>query len=154
MSQARDLLSTLSSGSSASASLPSFSLPTGPAGQLPGSTITPNLLSASVITPSPPIPSVQAFDAQLVIGGKDEALRSASDVLRTAADGIERTANRSETYWADALRLRKMNWSLVPAPLPLGAPSGKGADKTSKDFLISYGLEQGMTLKESVYMCY
>ena len=97
---------------------------------------------------------MQAFDAQLVIGGKDEALRSASDVLRTAADGIERTANRSETYWADALRLRKMNWSLVPAPLPLGAPSGKGADKTSKDFLISYGLEQGMTLKESVYMCY
>ena len=143
MSQARDLLSTLasSSASGSATTTPALNLPTGPTPQIQSSTVTPNLLTASVITPTPPISSVQAFDAQLVSGGKDEALRNASSVLRSAANGIERTANRSEGYFADALRLRKTNWSLVPAPLPLTAQAGKGVDRTSKDFLISYGLE-------------
>ncbi|KAF8195839.1 subunit 17 of mediator complex-domain-containing protein [Mycena galopus ATCC 62051] len=99
-------------------------------------------LSATTVTKPAPIISVQAFNAQLTLGGKDEALRKAANVFKTAAESIERARVRGERYWVDALRVRKANWGLIPAPLPFGAPTGKGADKTSKDFLISYGLEE------------
>lgn len=148
MSHARDLLSLLLSASapaqSGSASSGTASLLGGPsAPSLPSlnPALKPGLLTASTVTTQPAILSVQAFDAQLVTGGKDEALRKASDVLRTAAEGIERSSSRSEQYWADALRIRRSNWELIPAPLPLGAATGKGADKTSRDFLIAFGLE-------------
>ncbi|KAJ7276450.1 subunit 17 of mediator complex-domain-containing protein [Mycena haematopus] len=86
-------------------------------------------LSATTVTKPAPILS-------------DEALRKAAGVFKTAAESIERARVRGERYWVDALRIRKANWGLIPAPLPFGAPTGKGADKTSKDFLISYGLEE------------
>lgn len=99
------------------------------------------LLSASTVSKPPPIVSVQTFNAQLSIGGKDEALRKASKLFRTAAESMGRSRTRGEKYWVDALRARRANWGLSPAPLPLGSAMGKGADKTSKDFVISYGLE-------------
>ncbi|EJD00991.1 uncharacterized protein FOMMEDRAFT_125556 [Fomitiporia mediterranea MF3/22] len=147
MSHARDLLSLLLSASpaapsslGASASTSLLSAPSVPAAALSPS-LTPGLLTSSTVSALPPIQSVQAFDAQFVTGGKDDALRKASDVLRSAAEGIERSTLRSEDYWADALRIRRSNWGLVPAPLPLGSSTGKGSDKTSRDFLVSYGLE-------------
>ncbi|KAJ7904566.1 subunit 17 of mediator complex-domain-containing protein [Mycena olivaceomarginata] len=99
-------------------------------------------LSATTVTKPAPIVSVQAFNAQLTLGGKDEALRKAAGVFKTAAESIERARVRGEHYWVDALKIRRANWGLIPAPLPFGTPTGKGADKTSKDFLISYGLEE------------
>ncbi|KAK0468484.1 subunit 17 of mediator complex-domain-containing protein [Desarmillaria tabescens] len=99
-------------------------------------------LSATIIKKPPPIVSVQAFNTQLAIGSKDEALRKASDVFKAAADRLEGGRLRGEKYWADALKIRRGNWALTPAPLPLGSATGKGADKSSKDFLISYGLEE------------
>lgn len=148
MSHARDLLTLLLSASAPTSSLanasPGNSLINKPSAVPEASlnpALTPGLLTASTVTALPPILSVQAFDAQLVTGGKDDALRKASDVLRVAAEGVERSTSRSENYWADALRIRRANWGLVTAPLPLGAATGKGADKTSRDFLISYGLE-------------
>lgn len=147
MSHARDLLTLLLSASAPTSSgnaSTNSSLLNKPSAVPEASlspALTPGLLTASTITALPPILSVQAFDAQLVTGGKDDALRKASDVLRVAAEGVERSTSRSEHYWADALRIRRANWGLVTAPLPLGAATGKGADKTSRDFLISYGLE-------------
>ncbi|TFY54094.1 hypothetical protein EVG20_g9851 [Dentipellis fragilis] len=47
----------------------------------------------------------------------------------------------ADRYWMDALKIRRRNWGLVPAPLPYGAPTGRGADKTTRDFLICFGLE-------------
>ncbi|KAG6816925.1 hypothetical protein H0H87_001627 [Tephrocybe sp. NHM501043] len=99
-------------------------------------------LSATVVTKPPPIVSVQAFNAQLTIGSKDEALRKAANVFKSAADSMERGRIKGEKYWVDALKVRRANWGLNPAPLPFGSATGKGADKTSKDFLISYGLEE------------
>ncbi|KAJ7700145.1 subunit 17 of mediator complex-domain-containing protein [Mycena rosella] len=99
-------------------------------------------ISATTVTKPPPIVSVQAFNAQLTIGGKDEALRKAASVFRSAAESMERGRIRGERYWVDALKIRRANWGLIPAPLPFGSATGKGADKTSKDFLISYGLEE------------
>lgn len=157
MSHARDLLSLLlstslpaSSGTDVSALLTTPSLNFHSA--TPNPNLTPGLLTASSVSQLPPIPSVQAFNAQLVLGGKDDALRQASSVLRTAAESIERSTARSEQYWADAIRLRRGNWELVTAPLPLGAPTGKGADKTSKDFLVSYGLEQCEFLYSRIFL--
>ncbi|KAI0638177.1 subunit 17 of mediator complex-domain-containing protein [Trametes polyzona] len=126
MCQARDLLTLL-----LSASLPSqpSSLPPAP-------------LAATVVNKPPPILSVRAFDAQLTIGGKDRALRSAADLFKGAAEKIEESRVAGEKYWLDALKIRRGNWGLIPAPLPPGAATGKGADKTSKDFLISFGLEE------------
>lgn len=49
---------------------------------------------------------------------------------------------RADKYWVDALKIRRANWGLIPAPLPYGAPIGKGADRTSKDFWVAYGLEE------------
>ncbi|KAL5488212.1 hypothetical protein ACEPAI_6320 [Sanghuangporus weigelae] len=148
MLHARDLLTLLlstspSSGSdlNSSATISVIGAPSA----LPPATLNPSLkpglLTTSTVTAHPPIASLQAFNAQLVTGQKDDALRRASDVVRTAAESIGRTTSRSEQYWADALRIRRGNWDLVPAPLPLGSPTGKGSDKTSRDFLISYGLE-------------
>jgi mediator of RNA polymerase II transcription subunit 17 len=85
---------------------------------------------------------VQAFNSQLTIGSKDEALRKAANVFKAAAESMDRGRIRGEKYWVDALKIRRGNWGLIPAPLPLGAATGKGADKSSKDFLISYGLEE------------
>ncbi|EDR12871.1 uncharacterized protein LACBIDRAFT_311839 [Laccaria bicolor S238N-H82] len=98
-------------------------------------------LSATLVKKPPPIISVEAFNAQLTVGGKDEALRKASFLFKSEADVMERSRAMGERYWVDALRIRRANWGLIPAPLPLGSATGKGADRTSKDFLISYGLE-------------
>ncbi|KAG6902224.1 hypothetical protein C0995_002856 [Termitomyces sp. Mi166 len=99
-------------------------------------------LSATVVTKPPPIVSVQAFNGQLTIGSKDEALRKAANVFKSAAYSMDRGRIKGEKYWVDALKVRRANWGLNPAPLPFGSATGKGADKTSKDFLISYGLEE------------
>lgn len=110
-------------------------------------------LSTTTVTKPPPIVSVQAFNAQLTIGGKDEALRKAAAVFRSAAESMERGRIRGERYWVDALKIRRANWGLIPAPLPFGSATGKGADKTSKDFLISYGLEECKNIAScSVYL--
>ncbi|KAI0089208.1 subunit 17 of mediator complex-domain-containing protein [Irpex rosettiformis] len=102
----------------------------------------PSTLKATIVTKPPPIQSVQAFNTQLVIGSKDLALRKAADLLRTAAENVEKSRARSERYWLDALKIRRGNWGLIPAPLPLGSATGRGADKTSKDFLVSFSLEE------------
>lgn len=134
MTQARDLLCfLLSSTTSSKESSPVPSLPS-------------DTLTASVVSKPPAISSVDAFNAQLTIGGKDEALRKAADVFKQAASRLERSRLNSEKYWVDALKIRKANWSLVPAPLPVWAPSGKGSDRTSKDFLVSFGLEECMRI--------
>lgn len=133
MSHARDLLNSILSGSQ-SASIVSGS-------QGPQSTAESTLLSATLVTKPPPIVSVQAFNAQLTIGSKDEALRKAAGLFKSAAESMERSRLKGERYWVDALRIRRANWGLTPAPLPVGSTTGKGADKTSKDFIISYGLE-------------
>ena len=127
MSQARDLLTSLLSSSQS--------------GPIQADPTTPSLLSATTVTKPAPILSVQAFNAQLAAGGKDEALRTASKLFKAAAESMGRSWERGEKYWVDALRARRANWGLSPAPLPPGSATGKGADKTSKDFMISYGLE-------------
>lgn len=126
MTQARDLLSLL-----LSSSLPAqaTTLPSAP-------------LAATIVNKPPPITSVRAFDAQLTIGGKDKALRAAADLFKGAAEKMEESRVADEKYWLDALKIRRGNWGLIPAPLPFGAATGKGADKTSKDFLITFGLEE------------
>ncbi|KAI0068724.1 hypothetical protein BV25DRAFT_1986305 [Artomyces pyxidatus] len=104
--------------------------------------LPPDILSSSLVLKPQPIPSVQSFNAELVAGGKDEALRKASDLFKTAAESVERGCLLGERYWKDALKIRRRNWGLIPAPLPLGAPTGRGADRSTKDFLISFGLAE------------
>lgn len=99
-------------------------------------------LSPTLVTKPPAIISVQAFNSQLIIGSKDEALRKAANLFGSAAESMERGRIKGEKYWIDALKIRKGNWGLTPAPLPFGSATGKGSDKTSKDFIISYGLEE------------
>ena len=129
MCQARDLLSLL--------------LATAPPPQIPGITQAPaapqgpSTLNASLVSKPPPIQSVQAFNAQLVVGGKDLALRKAADLLKAAAGSVEKSCSLGERYWVDALKIRRGNWGLIPAPLPLGSATVRGADKTSKDFLMT-----------------
>ncbi|KAF7292438.1 Mediator of RNA polymerase II transcription subunit 17 [Mycena chlorophos] len=141
MTLARDLLDTLLNTTSTNLSATAAILAgvgAAPAAAPPSSP----KLSPQIVTKPPSIISVQAFDAQLTIGGKDEALRRAASVFKIAAESMERARIRGERYWVNALKIRRANWGLSPAPLPFGAPTGKGADKTSKDFLISYGLEE------------
>lgn len=125
MSHARDLLNSI------------LSEPQGPQSQ----SETAALLSATMVTKPAPIVSVQAFNSQVTIGSKDEALRKAASLFKSASESMERSRLKGEKYWVDALRIRRANWGLTPAPLPVGSVTGKGADKTSKDFVISYGLE-------------
>lgn len=129
MTLARDLLTLLASSSTPAEPSPLPNLPSG-------------TLTGSIVSRPPPLPSVALFNSQLTLGAKDKALRQASDVLRSAAESMERTRQRDETYWINALTARTANWSLVPAPLPPGAPIGKNADRTARDFAISFGLEE------------
>lgn len=101
-----------------------------------------DILASSSIAKPPSIPSVQSFNARLVAGGKDETLRKASDLFKSAAIAVERGHDVGARYWMDALKIRRRNWGLTPAPLPLGVPTGRGADRTTKDFLISFGLPE------------
>lgn len=133
MSQGRDLLSLLlaSTSDEQSSPVPALSSTT---------------LAATVVTNPPPIHSVHAFNAQLVIGGKDSALRKAADLFKSAANHMEKCRSKNDRYWEGALKIRGSNWRLVPAPLPPGSATGKGADKTSRDFEVSFGLEEGMLI--------
>lgn len=145
ISHARDLLSVFLAVNAPSQPGPSQpSLLPASASQLdiPGKLLPSSTLSATIITKPPPIRSVDAFDAQLAVGGKDESLRKAASLLKSAASGIERGRAENEQYWSDALKIRRANWVLTPAPLPFGAPTGRGADRNCTDFLISYGLEE------------
>ena len=101
----------------------------------------PPLISSTIVSTPRPITSLEAFNAQLILGSKDESLRKAASVFKTAAESVERMQTKSEKYWLDGLRIRQSNWGLIPAPLPPGSATGKGADRTTKDFVISYGLE-------------
>lgn len=148
MTQSQQVLAALLATPNNNSSLPSTqpSSQTQPEAHLPSqlqSLPSPNVnFSATLVTQPPSITSVQTFNAQLAIGGKDEALRHAAGLFKASAKSIERTRLAGERYWVDALKIRRSNWGLVPAPLPLGSATGKGADKTSKDFLISFGLEE------------
>ncbi|TFK23261.1 hypothetical protein FA15DRAFT_470912 [Coprinopsis marcescibilis] len=99
-------------------------------------------LTGTIVTQPSPIPALQAFNAQLVIGSKDAALRKASHLFNTVAGRMERVHERSEQYWINALKIRRNNWRLLPSPLPPGSFIGKGADRTARDFVVAYGLEE------------
>jgi mediator of RNA polymerase II transcription subunit 17, fungi type len=146
MTLARDVL-TLYAASAASglANIPSAP----PTDTSSLSTLPNDILASSSVSKPPSIPSVQSFNARLVAGGKDEALRKASDLFKSAAIAVERGHDLGARYWVDALKIRRRNWGLVPAPLPLGIPVGRGADRTTKDFLISFGLSECMPFCES-----
>ncbi|KAF8843129.1 hypothetical protein BDN67DRAFT_924851 [Paxillus ammoniavirescens] len=133
MTQARDLLSFLLSSSAPNQASPVPSLPS-------------TTLTATMVSRPPAIISVEAFNAQLTIGGKDEALRKAANVFKQAASRLERSRLNGDKYWVDALKIRKANWGLVPAPLPVWVPTGKGADRSARDFLTSFGLEESPKL--------
>ncbi|KIK95587.1 hypothetical protein PAXRUDRAFT_32897 [Paxillus rubicundulus Ve08.2h10] len=128
MTQARDLLSFLLSSTAPNQASSVPALPS-------------TALTATMVSRPPAIISVEAFNAQLTIGGKDEALRKAANVFKQAASRLERSRLNGDKYWIDALKIRKANWGLVPAPLPVWAPTGKGADRSARDFLTSFGLE-------------
>ena len=104
--------------------------------------LPPKALTATTVTKPPPIQSIQTFDAQLVVGSKDESLRKAANLFKTTAATMGESRLHGEQYWANALKIRKDNWGLLPAPLPFGSFMGKGAEKTSSDFLVSFGMEE------------
>ncbi|KAJ3513266.1 hypothetical protein NLJ89_g3043 [Agrocybe chaxingu] len=111
MSHARDLLNSILSSPQ-------------PAVQEPQAEPS-KLLSATLVTKPAPIVSVQAFNSQLTIGSKDEALRKAASLFKSSAESMERGRLKGDKYWVDALRIRRANWALTPAPLPYGSPIGK-----------------------------
>ena len=138
MSHARDMLSLLLSTTTPQNTSPIPSLPSG-------------LLTVSSVSKEPDVLSVLTFNALLVTGGKDDALRKAASLLKDAADRLDRSTLRNDKYWLDALTIRKANWGLLPAPLPLGSATSKGSDKTARDFVVSYGLEQCAYVSEFIW---
>ena len=86
-------------------------------------------------------PSMQAYNAQLTLGWKDESLRKSSEAFKDAASSMKRALASGERYWSDALKARNANWALVPAPFPGEFTSRRSTDNLAKDICISYGLE-------------
>ena len=129
-----------------------FATSTAPASLPPALNVDPSsvpvpsnsLLASSSVSQPPSIASVQSFNIRLVAGGKDEALRKASELFKLATIAVERGHDIGARYWIDALKIRRRNWGLTPAPLSLGMFTGRGADRTTKDFLISFGLSECM----------
>jgi mediator of RNA polymerase II transcription subunit 17 len=137
MTLAKDVLS-LFAASAAPASLPSILHADSASVPVPPN----SLLASSSVSQPPSIASVQSFNARLVAGGKDEALRKASELFKSATIAVERGHDVGARYWMDALKIRRRNWGLTPSPLPFGMLTGRGADRTTKDFLISFGLSE------------
>jgi mediator of RNA polymerase II transcription subunit 17 len=84
---------------------------------------------------------MQAYNAQLTLGWKDESLRKSSNAFKEAASSMKRALASGERYWSDALKARNANWALVPAPFPGEFTSRRSTDNLAKDICISYGLE-------------
>ncbi|KAL1722511.1 subunit 17 of mediator complex-domain-containing protein [Schizophyllum commune] len=147
MSQARDLIALLlASHPAPTSSIPNDILPQ--LGQRPpipaqnAPELPKDVLTSTIVTKPPPIPSVQAFNAQLALGSKDEALRKASKLFKDAAEDMERSRIKEEKYFLNALKIRRENWGMVPAPLPLWMAQAKGSEKTAMDLLVCFGLEE------------
>ena len=140
MTHARELLSVL--------------LSSPPVGNVPAYSLPPGTLSSTTVSRPPDIASLQVFNSQLATGGKDDALRKAASVLKSASSKIEGSTSKSELYWINALRIRRGNWPLLPAPLPLGSAIGRGADRTAKDFVVAFGLEESKEYNHSLTKLY
>jgi len=148
MSHARDLLTLLLSSSKPTGTELSLANLTG---RLSGQQQNPfpNLpnapLSSSIVSKPTAIPSVSAFNDQLALGSKDASLRKAAQLLAEAAEATSRSEENSRGYWGNAQEIRAANWGLLPAPLPYGGlqHQSKGSERSTKDCLISFGLEGG-----------
>ncbi|TRM67777.1 subunit 17 of mediator complex-domain-containing protein [Schizophyllum amplum] len=147
MQQARDLIALLLASHPAPASsIPNDILPQlghrPPPPPQQEQAATPDLLTSTIVTKPPSIVSVQAFNAQLALGSKDEALRKASKLFKDASEDMERSRVKEEKYFLDGLKIRRENWGMVPAPLPLWMTQAKGSERTAKDLLVCFGLEE------------
>ncbi|PVG03680.1 hypothetical protein CPB86DRAFT_694910 [Serendipita vermifera] len=98
-------------------------------------------LASTTITKPGPISSIQAFNTQLAVGGKDEALRKSAAAFKTASVSMRRALASGERYWTDALKARNANWVLTTAPLPFGSMTRRSTDNNAMDIRILYGLE-------------
>lgn len=148
MSHARDLITLLVSASPTNPSVVSSALNLGPSSSTtypPLPNLRPSTLSTTTVSKPPPIPSVAAFNAQLNLSSKDTSLRKAARLFKDASFSISKSGEKSEKFWDDALKVRAGNWGLMPAPLPYGGvqTQTRGMDRTSKDFMICFGLEDG-----------
>ncbi|KAG8801685.1 hypothetical protein FRC16_011321 [Serendipita sp. 398] len=104
-----------------------------------------NALASTTVTKHPVSASVQAFNAQLAVGGKDEALRKSAAAFKTAAVSMRRALASGERYWTDAIKARNTNWSIMPAPLQYDRMTRRSTDTNAMDVCISYGLEHSPT---------
>jgi mediator of RNA polymerase II transcription subunit 17 len=147
MMHARDVLSSFLSSASASGNTSGFNVSLlAQANAPPPPPTDPNMppplgsdvLMASVVERHEPPHPVQAIDTMIVVGRKDESLRRAADIFKSAAHSVEKTRQSGERYWYEALRLRGQNWSLFPAP------TGRPNEKTARDFRIFFGLSESM----------
>jgi mediator of RNA polymerase II transcription subunit 17 len=103
--------------------------------------LPPQALASTTITKPASIASIQAFNTQIAVGGKDEALRKSAAAFKTASVSMRRALASGERYWTDALEARNANWVLTTAPLPFGAMTRRLNDNNAMDIRISYGLE-------------
>ncbi|KIM25596.1 hypothetical protein M408DRAFT_331134 [Serendipita vermifera MAFF 305830] len=106
--------------------------------------LPPKAIASTTTTKPPPLPSMQAFNAQLAVGGKDEAIRKSAAAFKTASISMRRALASGERYWTDALKARQENWALSAAPHLFGAMTRRAADNHAMDICISYGLEHSV----------
>jgi mediator of RNA polymerase II transcription subunit 17, fungi type len=135
-------------------SLPNF-LPPPPSDPNLPPPLAPDALMASSVAQYQPLMSVHAVNAMVTVGSKDESLRKAADIFRSAANSVERGRQASDQYWLNALKLRRQNWPLLPAPLPFGTSTLAGSSnnidsKSTKDFLVFFGLSECMSNSISI----
>src|SRR4051794_31101223 len=95
--------------------------------------LPPRAVASTTVTKPPPLPSIQAFNAQLTVGGKDEALRKSAAAFKTASISMRRALASGERYWTDALKARNANWAILAAPHPFGAMTRRAADNNAID---------------------
>jgi len=105
--------------------------------------LPPRAIASTTVTKPPPLLSIQSFNAQLTVGGKDEAIRKSAAAFKAASISMRRALASGERYWKDALRARNANWSISAAPQPFGAMTRRAADNNAMDICIFYGLEHG-----------
>ncbi|KAI9489086.1 subunit 17 of mediator complex-domain-containing protein [Zychaea mexicana] len=95
-------------------------------------------LHATYVARPRPTNKAQLESAQLTLGLKRKQQRAASEFLRSSAANLKKLVEVEQTFWDEALDLRRNNW-LMQANTAPPAMGGLSVSNAGTSFLVRYG---------------
>ncbi|KAI9259659.1 subunit 17 of mediator complex-domain-containing protein [Phascolomyces articulosus] len=95
-------------------------------------------LHATYVAKPKPTSKAQLESAQLTLGLKRKQQRTASEFLRSSAKNLKKLVEVEQTFWDEALDLRRNNW-LMQANTAPSTMGGLSVSNAGTSFLVRYG---------------